>query len=139
MIPSAPTLPAAPETTEPTDPQQAAAPFTATRIHITARLDTWIKIIDHNGRSVFNRVLNAGEGYDVPDEAGLKMITGNAGGMDILVDGAAIAPPGRARQGAPGRGVGPGKAQGGNRDTSIAWPPLLDIGSRLGNLLFKYP
>lgn len=101
VIPSAPTLPAAPETTDPADPQQAAAPVTATRIHITARLDTWIKITDHNGRSVFNRVLNAGEGYDVPDEAGLKMITGNAGGMDILVDGAAIAPlgePGKVRR-----------------------------------------
>ncbi len=101
VIPSAPTLPAAPETTEPAVPQQAAAPFTATRIHITARLDTWIKITDHNGRTVFNRVLNAGEGYDVPDEAGLKMITGNAGGMDILVDGAAIAPlgePGKVRR-----------------------------------------
>jgi cytoskeleton protein RodZ len=99
-IPSAPALPAAPET-EPDVIQQAAAPITATRIHIDARLDTWIKITDHNGRTVLNRVLVAGEGYDVPDEPGLKMITGNAGGMDILVDGAAIAPlgePGKVRR-----------------------------------------
>jgi cytoskeleton protein RodZ len=101
VIPSAPALPAAPETADLVAPQQAAAPFTGARIHITARLDTWIKITDHNGRTVFNRVLNAGEGYDVPDETGLKMITGNAGGMDILVDGAAIAPlgePGKVRR-----------------------------------------
>ncbi|MFM9843366.1 MAG: RodZ domain-containing protein [Dongiaceae bacterium] len=101
VIPSAPTLPAAPETTDDAAPQVAAAPVTATRIRINARLDTWIKITDHNGRTVFNRVLNAGEGYDVPGEPGLKMITGNAGGMDILVDGAAIAPlgePGKVRR-----------------------------------------
>lgn len=100
MIPSAPALPAAPET-EPGVTQEAALPATGTRIRINARLDTWIKITDHNGRSVINRVLNAGEGYDVPDEAGLKMITGNAGGMDILVDGAAIPPlgePGKVRR-----------------------------------------
>jgi cytoskeleton protein RodZ len=100
MIPSAPALPAAPET-EPSVTQEAALPATGTRIRINARLDTWIKITDRNGRSVINRVLNAGEGYDVPDEAGLEMITGNAGGMDILVDGAAIPPlgePGKVRR-----------------------------------------
>jgi hypothetical protein len=100
VIPSAPALPAAPEA-EPSIIQEAAVPVTGTRIRINARLDTWIKITVRNGRSVINRVLIAGEGYDVPDEAGLKMITGNAGGMDILVDGAAIAPlgePGKVRR-----------------------------------------
>jgi cytoskeleton protein RodZ len=100
-IPSAPALPAAPETTEPAVPQQAAVPTSGGRIQINARLDTWIKITDRNGRSVLNRVLVAGESYTVPDEPGLKMITGNAGGMDILVDGTAIAPlgePGKVRR-----------------------------------------
>jgi len=99
-IPAAPALPAAPEA-ESTDPQQTAAAFTGPRIRINARLDTWVKIVDHNGRTVLNRVLTAGESYDVPDEAGLKMITGNAGGMDILVDGSPIAPlgePGKVRR-----------------------------------------
>jgi cytoskeleton protein RodZ len=99
-IPAAPSLPAAPEV-EPDDTQQTATAFTGARIRIHARLDTWVKIVDHNGRTVLNRVLTSGESYDVPDEAGLKMITGNAGGMDILVDGAAIAPlgePGKVRR-----------------------------------------
>ncbi|HEY7690560.1 MAG TPA: DUF4115 domain-containing protein, partial [Dongiaceae bacterium] len=99
-IPPAPSLPAAPET-EASDTQQTAAIATGTRIRINARLDTWIKITDRTGRTVFNRVLTAGESYDVPEEAGLKMITGNAGGMDILVDGVAIAPlgePGKVRR-----------------------------------------
>ena len=99
-IPAAPTLPAAPEV-EPDDTQQTATAFTGARIRIHARLDTWVKIVDHNGRTVLNRVLTSGESYDVPDEAGLKMITGNAGGMDIVVDGTAIAPlgePGKVRR-----------------------------------------
>src|SRR5262245_1273233 len=99
-IPSAPALPAAPDSAA-ADITTATVVPTGTRIQINARLDTWIKIVDHNGRTVLNRVLTAGERYDVPDEAGLKMITGDAGGMDILVDGAAIAPlgePGKVRR-----------------------------------------
>jgi len=99
-IPAAPSLPAVPEV-ESTEPQQTAAAFSGARIRIHARLDTWVKIVDHNGRTVLNRVLTSGESYDVPDEPGLKMITGNAGGMDIVVDGAAIAPlgePGKVRR-----------------------------------------
>ena len=99
-IPSAPALPTPEAEATETPPATAAIP-SGTRIRINARLDTWIKIVDHNGRTVLNRVLTSGEGYDVPDEAGLKMITGNAGGMDILVDGVAIAPlgePGKVRR-----------------------------------------
>jgi cytoskeleton protein RodZ len=99
-IPSAPALPTPEAEATETPPATAAIP-SGTRIRINARLDTWVKIVDHNGRTVLNRVLTSGEGYDVPDEAGLKMITGNAGGMDILVDGVAIAPlgePGKVRR-----------------------------------------
>jgi cytoskeleton protein RodZ len=64
-------------------------------------MDTWIKIVDARGRTVFNRVLTAGESYAVPEEPGLSMITGNAGGMDIVVDGVPVPPlgePGKVRR-----------------------------------------
>ncbi|MBV8937108.1 MAG: DUF4115 domain-containing protein, partial [Alphaproteobacteria bacterium] len=33
------------------------------------------------------RVLQAGESYRVPDQPGLSMRTGNAGGLEVTIDG----------------------------------------------------
>ncbi|MBV9200855.1 MAG: DUF4115 domain-containing protein, partial [Alphaproteobacteria bacterium] len=43
----------------------------------------------------FERVLPAGETYRVPEQTGLSMRTGNAGGLEITVDGVAAPPIGR--------------------------------------------
>jgi cytoskeleton protein RodZ len=46
---------------------------------------------------VFSRILRAGETYDLPPEAvGASMITGNAGGIEIQVDGRTLPPLGAA-------------------------------------------
>jgi cytoskeleton protein RodZ len=36
---------------------------------------------------VFARLLRAGETYPVPDQRGLRLTTGNAGGIELVVDG----------------------------------------------------
>ena len=52
--------------------------------------DTWIEIKSvKTGRVMFSRVLRQGERYSAPDRRGLIMTTGNAGGLEILVDGRA--------------------------------------------------
>jgi cytoskeleton protein RodZ len=43
-------------------------------------------------------VLKPGEIYNVPNQPGLTMVTGNAGGLDIDVDGATISRIGAAGQ-----------------------------------------
>jgi len=68
----------------------AAANSTATRVSIHAKLESWVQITDKDGKPVLSRVLRAGETYAVPDEKGLTMNTGNAGGIDLLVDGKAL-------------------------------------------------
>jgi cytoskeletal protein RodZ len=89
-IPPAPALPSpdAPETI-----QQAAVTAVSTgAVVLEARMDSWIKVVDAKGKTVTNRVLKSGERYEVPDQPGLILRTGNAGGLDVLV-GDRKAPP----------------------------------------------
>ena len=59
---------------------------TAGQIDIRALADSWIQIRAPDQSIVFARVLKAGETYRVP-RTGLVMRTGNAGALEILVDG----------------------------------------------------
>lgn len=50
--------------------------------------NVWLEIRDSEGNTVFSRVLSVGEEYWVPtDQTGLVMTLGNAGGLQILVEG----------------------------------------------------
>lgn len=48
---------------------------------------SWIEIRNAQGAAILRQVLKAGDVYLVPDEPGLVMATGNAGGILIKVDG----------------------------------------------------
>ena len=69
--------------------QEAAAPPapSAEGVVLEARMDSWIKVVDANGKTVTSKILKAGERYVVPDRPGLVLRTGNAGGLDVLVNG----------------------------------------------------
>jgi len=54
-------------------------------VHATA--DSWIEIRDARRSVLVARVLKAGESYRVPDQPGLSMRTGNAGGIEISCGG----------------------------------------------------
>ena len=62
------------------------------RITIVAIVDSWVEIRDGGGALLLTRLLKAGDSYLVPDQPGLKMHTGNAGGLRLEVDGK-TAPP----------------------------------------------
>lgn len=57
------------------------------RIVIRANSDSWTQVRDAGGAVIFSRILRVGESYNAPDRDGLTMSTGNAGGLDIRVDG----------------------------------------------------
>jgi cytoskeleton protein RodZ len=59
------------------------------RIQIRAVQDSWIQIRDSAGDLLIARVLRPGDTYRAPDQPGLKLVTGNAGGLTVLVDGVA--------------------------------------------------
>ena len=60
------------------------------RIVIRATADSWVQVNDATGSLVMTRILRPGDSYAVPDANGLNLITGNAGGLEILVDGERI-------------------------------------------------
>lgn len=58
------------------------------RVVMRAKAETWIQVRDvATRRVILSRLLRPGDVYRVPDRPGMKMITGNAGGLEILVDG----------------------------------------------------
>lgn len=61
----------------------------AGRVTLKARQTSWIQVSDGNDRTVFKKLLRAGEQYTVPDGSGYTLITTNAGGLDVVVDGKA--------------------------------------------------
>jgi cytoskeleton protein RodZ len=76
--------------------QIAAAPAPApaadaSRITLRAKADAWMQVRDKAGQVILNRVLRAGETWPVPAKGGFLLTTGNAGGTEVLLDGAVIA------------------------------------------------
>jgi cytoskeleton protein RodZ len=62
----------------------------AGRIVLRASADAWLQVKDRAGVALLNRTLKAGETWPVPPRTDLSMTTGNAGGTEIILDGAAI-------------------------------------------------
>jgi cytoskeleton protein RodZ len=94
-------LAAAPELAQPTvnDASAKAPPLPAgiygaqdgqARVVLHAVAASWIQVRDGQGSLLITRVLKPGETYNVPNQDGLTMVTGNAGGLDIAVDGATL-------------------------------------------------
>jgi cytoskeleton protein RodZ len=70
-----------------------AAPQTAAvsaAIEIRAKGDSWVQIRGQGGRVVVMRIFRTGDTYKVPDEKGLTLMTGNAGAIEIAVDGKVV-------------------------------------------------
>ena len=58
------------------------------RILVKAHKNSWIQVRDNNAnRLLLTRLLRAGDSYRVPDQQGLVLLTGNAGALEIYVDG----------------------------------------------------
>lgn len=86
-------------TTEPSAEADRAPPKTYggenndARIIIHAAADSWVEVRDSaTDELLLTRVLFKGDKYLVPDRDGLTLLTGNAGGLRIVVDGSAAPP-----------------------------------------------
>jgi cytoskeleton protein RodZ len=66
--------------------------------------DTWVQVKERGGEALLTKVMRAGEAYPVPDRGNLVLNTGNAGRVEILVDGneaPSIGGPGSVRKDVP--------------------------------------
>ena len=80
------------------EPRRYGAENTDARVVIQATNDSWVQIRDKEGKLLLTRVLRVGDSYWVPNLSGVVMRTGNAGGLDIRVDGESV--PGLGPKGA---------------------------------------
>ncbi|MFQ6016938.1 MAG: RodZ domain-containing protein [Kiloniellaceae bacterium] len=89
----------------PTRPQTVVIPDTGsprvygertenTRIILRAVQDSWVQVRDSQDALLLTRVLRPGDVYFVPNQEGLTLLTGNAGGIEIEVDGITVPPVG---------------------------------------------
>ena len=77
----------APQQTAAAQPAPGPAPTAASKISIRAVADCWIQIRASDQSIVFSKILKSGEVYNVPVRQGLSLRTGNAGVLQIAVDG----------------------------------------------------
>lgn len=94
-IPAAPAAPATTQTVsvpDATQPQIYGEDNADARIILRATQDSWVQVRDSANELLLTRVLREGDVYRVPNQKGLTLLTGNAGGIDVLVDGALMAP-----------------------------------------------
>jgi cytoskeleton protein RodZ len=99
VLPPPPPPPVPESAPSPDTPRVYGAVEGLVRIVIKANAESWISIRDRDGTSQ-SRLLKPGESYRVPDRAGLTMRAGNAGGIEVTVDGKpapALGNPGQPR------------------------------------------
>ncbi len=92
---TSPAVPPAPATTpalSATAPKTALAtpppaPPPAAQTSVVASADSWVEVKDATGNILFSRVMHAGDTWPVPDEPGLTLTAGNAGGTAIATNG----------------------------------------------------
>ncbi|MBT6511311.1 MAG: DUF4115 domain-containing protein, partial [Rhodospirillaceae bacterium] len=65
---------------------------TNSRVEVRALAETWIQVEGPSNVILLTRVLLPGDVYRVPNRADVTLDTGNAGGLEIRVDGDLIAP-----------------------------------------------
>jgi len=79
--------------TTPETPKPKPAAEQASRIIVRAKTNSWIQVRDDTANELLlTRLLRAGDSYTVPGRSGLMLSTGNAGALEILVDGKAVPP-----------------------------------------------
>lgn len=105
LSPGATALAAAPPAPAPRAAEQAGLPSKVygsqnqnSRIQLRATQESWIQVRDGNGEIIFTRVLKPGDVFRVPDRAGIRVRTGNAGGLTVVTDGIEGAPLGAIGQ-----------------------------------------
>ena len=62
------------------------------RVVVRALMDSWVQITGAGNELFLTRILRAGDKYFAPNRPDLVLMTGNAGAIQIFVDGQAVQP-----------------------------------------------
>ncbi|MCR6632963.1 MAG: DUF4115 domain-containing protein [Magnetospirillum sp.] len=99
-LPAVIPTPAAPEATAPVpDGKVIGQEHTDARIQLKASADDcWVQVRELDGQLLLSRLLRRGDSYMVPNRPGLTLMVGNAGALDVMVDGKKVPALGNAGQ-----------------------------------------
>lgn len=61
-------------------------------IQIRANEASWVEIRNRYGKRVTSQLMEPGDVYEVPEQSGMKITIGNAGGLTFVVDGQPLPP-----------------------------------------------
>lgn len=87
---------ATPAVDAPVSAVPVVAPGAKKEIVITVKDRSWVEVRDKKGKSLLSRILNPGEVFIVPESNyGLRLDTGNAGGIQLTVNGLPVQPLGK--------------------------------------------
>ncbi len=79
---------AVPAPVQPSSPAALPAPILAAgQLEIRADTESWIQVRGANNEPLYTRLMAPGESYRVPDRPGLTLATGNAGGLQLSLQG----------------------------------------------------
>ena len=78
----------------PAGPAPAAVPVPPAReIVINVKQRAWVEVRDKQNKAILSRIIKPGESFVVPEENyGLRLDTGNAGGLEFSVNGQVLRP-----------------------------------------------
>jgi len=85
-----------PKTTPKTNPKTTGETQRSGKVLLRATAECWVEISDSSGRVIYAKVMEPGDTYSVPSNAALTLLAGNAGGLEVYVDGRQMPPLGRA-------------------------------------------
>jgi cytoskeleton protein RodZ len=89
--PVAESAPVAADTGRP-DPGVGAALASEARVVLIATETSWIQVRSADRQFSRSRLMQAGEHFPLPDRSDLALSTGNAGGLQVMVDGSQLQP-----------------------------------------------
>lgn len=73
-------------------PQAYGAASSDVRVVLRARAESWVQVQGANNELLLTRMLRAGDSYHAPNRTDLVLMTGNAGAIEIIVDGEKLGP-----------------------------------------------
>jgi len=90
VVPAAPRIAGLIGASEAAVPSERVIGEPTARVVIRASGNSWIEVQDPSGRRLFSGLLSEGDVYRVPNQIGLRLATGNAGALEVSVDGVAV-------------------------------------------------
>jgi cytoskeleton protein RodZ len=84
---TAPIAPAAPIDALPTEPTIAPTPTGMAKLEFSASQETWVNVIDFNGREIYSKTIFAGSRESIDVKPPINVTVGNAGATSMSMNG----------------------------------------------------